>query len=191
MRFGVAIVVALSAAGCGAGHTSTQVPAGGASEVARADAATSPSATEKDAGASAVEKVDAGATSLPITIATAKAHADGKHYSLDVTAPGTIAVGGAGAFHVALAAKDGYHINEEFPYKLKAAADPQGIVTFDVPELARKDGKYTKTEAQFDLKFVGAHAGVAKIGGTIAVSVCTKKECIVDRIELEVPVTVR
>jgi len=102
-----------------------------------------------------------------------------------------VTVGGAGAFQVTLVAKDGYHINDEFPYKLKASADPQGIVTFEVPELSKKDGKYTKTDAHFELKFVGARAGVARIGGTMALSVCTKKECIVDKIELEVPVTVR
>jgi hypothetical protein len=126
-----------------------------------------------------------------VAVATAKAHTEGKHYTLDVTAPGTVAVGGAGAFQVTLAAKDGYHINDEFPYKLKASADPPGIVTFDVPELSRKDGKYTKTDARFELKFAGAHAGVARVGGMMALSVCTKKECIVDKIAIEVPVTVR
>jgi hypothetical protein len=189
MRLGVATGVALWVAGCGGGHTSTQVPPtpalGATSESASADAGHAASAAETTADAG--DKV----SSLPITVATAKAHADGKHYALDVTAPGTITVGGAGAFQVTLVAKDGYHINDEFPYKLKAAADPQGIVTFDTPELARKDGKYTKTDARFELKFTGAHAGVAKIGGTMSVSVCTKKECVVDKIELEVPVTVR
>ncbi len=186
MRFGLAIVLALGAAACGAGRTSTQVP-----EVASAGtpdssaSATTSASTQADAGA------PANTGGLPVTVTTAKAHTDGKHYSLDVTAPGMVTVGGAGAFQVSLVAKDGYHINDEFPYKLKAAADPQGMVTFEVPELSRKDGKYTKTDARFELKFVGARAGVAKVGGTMALSVCTKKECIVEKIELEVPVTVR
>jgi hypothetical protein len=173
-------------AGCGAGRTSTQVPAAGTGDTAGLDAGVvRESVVGWDSG------TGTGAGSLPMSVATAKAHSDGKHYALDVTATGTITVGGSGTFQVALAAKDGYHINDEYPYKLKAAADPQGIVTFEVPELTRKDGKYTKTEARFELKFTGARAGVAKVGGTMALSVCTKKECIVEKIELEVPVTVR
>jgi hypothetical protein len=163
------------------------------SETTSIDAGT-PRETVKAEGTGAAKDSGAGvaaAEALPLTVATAKAHADGKHYALDVTAPGTITVGGAGTFQVALVAKDGYHINDEYPYKLKPAAEPQGIVTFDVPELARKDGKYTKTDARFELKFTGARAGVAKVRGTMSLSVCTKKECIVDKIELEVPVTVR
>jgi hypothetical protein len=88
-------------------------------------------------------------------------------------------------------AKDGYHINDEFPYGLRTAAEPAGIVAFDAPQLSRARGTYTKTEARFEAGFAATRAGVAKIGGTMALSVCTKKECITDKIELEVPVTVR
>jgi hypothetical protein len=158
----------------------TSVDAGAPRESVKAEG----TAAAKDSGAPATD-------SVPLTVATAKAHADGKHYALDVTAPGTVTVGGTGTFQVALVAKDGYHINDQYPYNLRPAADPQGIVTFDVPELARKDGKYTKTDARFELKFTGARAGVAKVRGTMSLSVCTKKECVVDKIELEVPVTVR
>jgi hypothetical protein len=126
-----------------------------------------------------------------VTVATAKAHADGKHYALDVSAPGTVVVGGTGALQVVLVAKDGYHINDEFPYKLQMSAEPRGVVAFETSELSRKDGTYTKTGAHFNAKFVGARGGVAKIGGTMALSVCTKKECVIDKIDVEVPVTVR
>jgi hypothetical protein len=199
MRLGVAIGVALLVAGCGAGRTSTQVP-GGAREVPGSDGGSSAAtaSAEKDAGAGTGTSTGSsgavdggGGSSLPVAVATAKAHTEGKHYALDVTAPGTIAVGGGGAFQVTLAAKDGYHINNDYPYKLKASADPDGIVTFEVPELSKKDGKYTKTVARFELKFTGARAGVARVGGTMELSVCSKKDCILDKIALEVPVTVR
>ena len=122
---------------------------------------------------------------------TAKAHVDGKHYALDAKAPGTVSVGGHADFEIALVAQDGYHINEEFPYKLKTNADPANLVSFDAPELSRSQGTYTKSEARFRARFSGTQAGAAKVGGTLALSVCTKKECIIDRIQIDVPVTVR
>ncbi|HEX9295793.1 MAG TPA: hypothetical protein VF881_08155 [Polyangiaceae bacterium] len=110
---------------------------------------------------------------------------------LDAQAPATVSVGGAGELEVVLAAKDGYHVNEEFPYKFKTAADPGGVVSFEHPELTRAQGTYTKTEARFTARFQGARAGDAKIGGTLALSVCSAKECVTDRVQVEMPVTVR
>jgi hypothetical protein len=193
MRLRPWLGIALAAFGCGAQRTSTQTPTevapdGGASTEARGE--TKADASENKPASQGTERKDAG-EGLPISVATAKAHADGKHYALDVTSTGTVTVGGSGAFQIALAAKDGYHINDEFPYKLKTRSEPQSIVSFAVAELSRKDGAYTKTDARFEAKFTGAKAGVAKIGGTMSLSVCSKKECIVDKIELEVPVTVR
>ncbi len=124
-------------------------------------------------------------------ISTAKAHTDGQHYALDAKAPGSVSVGGAGDLEIVLLAKDGYHINDQFPYKLRTAVEPAGAVTFEKPELTRTQGTYTKTEARFKARFAGAKAGDAKIGGVLAISVCTAKECVTDKVQLEVPVTVR
>ena len=181
MRIGEAICAALMTAACGGGRTSTAVPGGGTGARVATDGGTTASTNAKE--------TDAG-NGLPTTVATAKAHSDGNHYALDATANGTVSRGGTGLLEVVMVAKDGYHVNDEFPYKLKTASEPFGIVTFEVPELSRSDGRYTKTEARFRIKFLGARPGVAKIGGTMALSVCTKKECITDRVALELPVTV-
>src|SRR5262249_28038222 len=100
-------------------------------------------------------------------------------------------VGGSGELEIVLVAKDGYHINDAYPYKLRTSAEPAGAVTFEKPELLRAQGTYTKTEARFKTKFVGAKPAEAKIGGLFALSVCTAKECVIEKIQLEVPVTVR
>jgi len=144
------------------------------------------SSTAPDGGGSA------SPTSLSsVSVTIAKAHLDGKHYTLDARSPGNVSVGGHAEFEIALVAQDGYHINEEFPYKLKTNAEPAAVVSFDAPELLRSQGTYTKTEARFRARFSGAQAGAAKVGGTLALSVCTKKECVIDRIQIDVPVTVR
>ena len=187
MRHRYAWVAWVVVAACGGQRTSPQVVVAAPSEDAGASGTGSGTGTRTAGGA------DAGGVvaEKPVEVITAKAHADGNHYGLDVKAPGTVSVGGKGELEVVLVAKDGYHINAEFPYKLKTAAGPSGIVAFDKSELARGEGSYTKTEARFHAAFAGARAGAAKIGGTLALSVCTSKECVTDRIVLEVPVTVR
>ena len=110
---------------------------------------------------------------------------------LDVKAPASVTVGGSGELEIVLLAKDGYHVNNEFPYKFKTASEPAQAVTFEKLELTRTQGTYTKTEARFKARFAGAKAGEAKVGGLFALSVCTAKECVTDKVQLEVPVTVR
>jgi hypothetical protein len=148
---------------------------------------TSPVAAPSASSAPALPKP----SDLPATISTAKAHTEGQHYVLDARAPASVSVGGAGVLEIVLLAKDGYHVNDEFPYKLRTAVEPAGNVTFEKAELTRAEGAYTKTEARFQARFAGAKAGDAKIGGVMALSVCTAKECITDKVQLEVPVTVR
>ena len=206
MRSGYALWVGLCVAACGAQRTSTQTPveganaagapSGAASAIEQPRAAASSTAppgaaASANAGDATGSGAKGSAETAPVSVATAKAHSDGKHYALDVKAPGVVTVGGHGELEIVLVAKDGYHINDAYPYKLKTASNPSAIVTFDNPELPRSAGVYTKTEARFVAKFAGAAAGDAKIGGTMTLSVCTKKECIVDKVELEVPIVVR
>jgi hypothetical protein len=184
--------------GCGGSHTSPQTPAA-APPAASTNAATSiapppPAASSAASAAPIVGAAPAAAKSsdsLPATISTAKAHADGQHYVLDAKAPANVSVGGNGELEIVLLAKDGYHINGEYPYKLRTAAEPSGAVTFEKAELGRAQGAYTKTEARFKAKFAGTKPGEAKIGGLMSLSVCTAKECVTDKVDLEVPVTVR
>jgi hypothetical protein len=143
-----------------------------------------------NASATNASAIDAGESSLSLSVATVKAHGEGNHYVIDATGKAECKAGQAGKLDVVLVAKDGYHINDEFPYKLKLSVEPDGVVTFPASELSRADGKYTKTEARFGVNFVGARPGAGKIVSTVALSVCTKKECVTDKVALEVPVTV-
>jgi hypothetical protein len=181
MRQGYAFALATAVLGCGGSHTSPQSPA----------EAPAPSAPVAAPSASAAPAPAKTSNLPPASISTAKAHTEGQHYMLDAKAPGSVSVGGAAELEIVLVAKDGYHVNDEFPYKLRTAAEPAGTVTFEKAEYVRKDGAYTKTEARFKAKFAGAKTGDAKIGGVMALSVCTAKECITDKVQLEVPVTVR
>jgi hypothetical protein len=198
MRHGYALAFAASLLGCGGSHTSPQSPGEAPRTVAANSAATTSPApstvpsTPVTAPSASSAPAPAKTSDLPpTTISTAKAHTDGKHYALDARAPGSVSVGGTGELEIVLLAKDGYHINDEFPYKLRTEVEPAGTVTFEKAEYTRTQGSYTKTEARFKAKFAGAKTGDAKIGGVIALSVCTQKECVTDKVQLEVPITVR
>jgi hypothetical protein len=186
--------------GCGGSHTSAQSPSEApAATSASAASSAIPTAPSAPAAAPTAAPTASIAPALAnksndmpaVAIATAKAHTEGQHYVLDAKAPANVSVGGNGELEIVLLAKDGYHINDEFPYKLRTAVEPVGAVTFEKPELTRTQGTYTKIEARFKARFSGAKTGEAKIGGVMALSVCTTKECVTDKIELQVPVTVR
>jgi len=120
-----------------------------------------------------------------------KAHTDGNHYTLDARAPGSLVVGGTGEMEIILLAKDRYRINDKHPYRLVTTADPSGNVQFDQAELDRSKGEFTKTEARFKARFVGKKNGAAKVGGTLSLSVCGAKECVIENVELVVPVVIK
>jgi len=197
MRHRYAFGLAASLVACGGSHTSPQTPTEAASTVVPSPppvaAPTPPASASPAVPAPSASAAPAAlkTSDLPATISTAKAHSEGQHYVLDVKAPASVTVGGSGELEIVLLAKDGYHVNNEFPYKFKTASEPAQAVTFEKLELTRTQGTYTKTEARFKARFAGAKAGDAKVGGLFALSVCTAKECVVDKIQLEVPVTVR
>ena len=109
---------------------------------------------------------------------------------LDVKGPASVTVGGSGELEIVLLAKDGYHVNDEYPYKLKTEASPTSGNVREGRAHARP-GHLHEDRSKFKARFAGAKAGDAKIGGLFALSVCTAKECVADKVELEVPVTVR
>jgi hypothetical protein len=186
--------LAAVALGCGGTHTSAQGPTEAPSAPSASVASSAaPAASASPIAAAAAPSAPAPKPSEPppVTIATSKAHSEGQHYVLDAKAPASVSVGGNGELEIVLLAKDGYHTNDEFPYKLRTAVEPAGAVTFEKPELTRTQGTYTKTEARFKARFAGGKAGDAKIGGVMALSVCTAKECVTDKVQLEVPITVR
>src|SRR5437660_7771641 len=105
MRLGSDLFIAavLAVAGCGGQRTSTQTPVIASAE-ARPAATSSASALgpRPDAGIEAANKPPAGieathqpaGDATPLSVATAKAHTEGRHYTLDVKAPGSVNVGG-------------------------------------------------------------------------------------------------
>jgi hypothetical protein len=132
-----------------------------------------------------------GSDSLPASIAVSKAHADGNHYALDAKGPGLVSVGGDGEIEIVLSAKDHFFVSDKHPYKLATTVDPVGAVQFEQTELGRSKATFTKTEARWKARFKGTKSGAARVGGTLSFSVCKRQDCVVENVEIVVPVTIR
>jgi hypothetical protein len=177
---------ALLTAGLAACASVTLAPASAPASPAAAPAAGSATHAASNASAEGGE-----GSNEPLSISSSKAHTEGKHYALDAKAPSSVKLGTSGEIEILLEAKDGYHTNDKYPFRLVPVADPETLLAFEKKELSRGDGSISKAEAKFKVKFAALKSGTAKVGGLLAFSVCTAKECVVDKVELTVPVTIR
>lgn len=178
------------------GPTSSVVPVPIASATASApvaSASASASASPADAGAAKTTK-DAGAGTPTAKLQPAKAHVDGKNFTLDVASPGCRA-GEECTMTIKLVASADYHVNKEYPYKFVAAAAPG--ITFlgkgDATTFSKASGDFVEEgekTATMTVRFKPAAAGEAKVSGTYKMSVCSADQCQIEQqpVSLGVPV---
>ena len=69
----------------------------------------------------------------------------------------------------------GYHMNEEFPTKLKLSPPPG--VTPSKAELTRADAVMSKQECRFELTLTASEAGKKTVAGQLSFAVCTETTC--------------
>jgi hypothetical protein len=74
-----------------------------------------------------------------------------------------------------------YHVNQEYPYKCKLDAPPEGV-TYPTPVVTEVER--TQDLATMKLPFVAAKPGTAKVGGLCSVSVCTDENCVIEKVAL-------
>jgi hypothetical protein len=127
----------------------------------------------------------------------AGARVDGDNYSLEMTAPPCTA-GAECTATVRLTARGEYHINENYPYKFKAA-DAPGV------EYLGKDaggkGVFSKAAGDFKqdgekvgvmtLRFKAASKGSVTVGGQYKMSVCSAQNCQLETKELSLAIAVK
>ena len=101
---------------------------------------------------------------LPASVSVSKLHTEGKHYTLDAKVPAVISKGGGGDLEITLFAKDGYHVNDKFPYKFTPPVSLPSSSPFSDAEITRKNATFTKTEARFKAPFTATEIGEGKIG---------------------------
>lgn len=109
-------------------------------------------------------------------------------YRLEVNPPATCKKGAACQVDVRLVTLGEYHVNKEYPYKLKASASVPGVA------FANRDGVFSRASGDFKeesenlgvtkVRFTAAESGSAKIQGTYKFSVCSKTDCKLESAEL-------
>jgi hypothetical protein len=98
----------------------------------------------------------------------------GKPYTLHIS-PVSAKKGQPATVTVLFTPAKGYHVNKEFPTKLKLTP-PAGVVAAK-SELSGKDGKLTEQEGRFEVQLTSSEAGKKTIPGELKFAVCTETTC--------------
>jgi hypothetical protein len=86
------------------------------------------------------------------------------------------AVGAKGKTSVTIAARPGWHVNEEAPLTLKLA--PEAGIAVDKPKLTRADLAETNKEmARFEVGFTPSEPGLKTINGEASFVMCQATTC--------------
>lgn len=99
-----------------------------------------------------------------------------------------------------LTAQNGFHVNKDYPYKLKA--DDNGSVEFLGTDAGGRN-VFSKAAGDFKLddkdtargvltiKYKVAKSGAAKISGKFKLSVCSDQNCQMDTADVSIPIVAR
>ncbi len=129
--------------------------------------------------------------------APAANHVDGKNYKIDIALAGECTVQTECKLEVKLQAVGDFHINKEYPYKLKAEGSGVTFTGTDAagPNVFSKAAGDFKIDeekkATMTVKFKPSKAGPLTIGGTYKMSVCSKDQCQLETQEISATVTAK
>lgn len=91
---------------------------------------------------------------------------------------------------VELAAKGGYHVNQEYPIRVNFNVPPG--VTLAKAQFQRPDAaEFGETSARFETTATAITAGTHRIVAEVDFAVCSDQNCIPDRRTLAADLTVR
>lgn len=107
------------------------------------------------------------------------------------------ALGKPAALGVRLVARDGFHINEEYPLNFRPATS--AMVDFTKPRFDKEDGLVLEPcaaegkdacSARLPVTFTAKASGTLTVAGTLNFSVCNPEKCLIEQVALAVPVDV-
>jgi hypothetical protein len=124
----------------------------------------------------------------PSSVEASKSEAES--FSAELKGAASYEVGKEGVVEVVLLAKGEYKINPQFPIRFKMADPPDGV-SYPKPVLKREDGSFADKQGSFKVPFVASKAGTVRVAGTLSLSVCTDKKCLMEKVSLDLDVTVR
>ena len=111
-------------------------------------------------------------------------------FRVDVSAA-PCALGASCTATVTLTATDGFHINNEYPYKV--SIDDAGGLDFSKSDFSKADGDFatpSQTTGVMTLRYMAKNRRNFRASGTFRLSVCSDDKCLLERpsITLNVPI---
>ena len=123
------------------------------------------------------DMVAVGSSGKEKVIATAgKTVADTEAYTVKLAAPAKLSTGAKGSATLEIVPKAGWHLNDEFPYKLTMTA-PSGAKVAK-PEQGKKDTvAFSPDKMKWAIDFEASAAGDKAFTGKVKFAVCTETSC--------------
>jgi hypothetical protein len=130
-----------------------------------------------DPGGGSKDVVAVGASGKEKVIATgSKTVADTDSYTVKLASPAKVTTGSKGSATLEIVPKKGWHLNDEFPYKLTVAA-PAGAKVAK-PEQGKKDTvAFSHSSMKWAIDFEASAAGDKAFTGKVKFAVCTETSC--------------
>ena len=118
--------------------------------------------------------VSLSAILIAATVAAVAYAAD--EYDVSATAPATAKAKERAVVRVSLRPKAGFHVNVDYPAKLKITT-PDGVTVEKAVQTAKEAARFDKDGLDFDVAFVADGAGAKSFTGTLSFAVCTDSSC--------------
>jgi hypothetical protein len=119
-----------------------------------------------------------------------------QHYEVSLASPALKAGQESSAATITVTAKDGFHVNPEYPVSFR----PEGseAVKFSGERVPLTPSTKTPCEAkaedackvEFPLPLTPEKAGPAKVAGIVAFSVCSEDKCLIEKVPLSLAIKV-
>jgi Disulphide bond corrector protein DsbC len=110
-------------------------------------------------------------------------------FRLGLSGEPTYTAGQPGKLKLALSARGGYHVNQDYPIRVDVKG-PAGV-TFSKASLGRPDAaSWGESDASFELAFTG-QPGTHEIIADVDFAVCTAETCVPDQRTLALSVDVK
>lgn len=133
---------------------------------------------------------DPEAPMTPEKIKLTSARAEGPHYTVTLT-PAPCTAKQPCSVDITIEAKGDYHLNEEYPYRVRMHAAPEGAAKWlgkEPPNQFSKSGgdfeMKTKTLGILKTRFQADNAGSVHVAGVLKFSVCSSANCEIENKEI-------
>ncbi|RYE86022.1 MAG: hypothetical protein EOO75_16270 [Myxococcales bacterium] len=120
--------------------------------------------------------------------AAGQARVEADEYVVEIKAVGPFAKGKETRAEVVIRSKGEFHVNDQYPHKF-VAREVDGV-SFVKSTVKRDDGKVDAATVTLPLTFTPSKDGKFKIGGIAHFSVCSDKNCLMPKPDLELTIDV-